>query len=129
MGISEVSSWRVLVVDDEQDSIDAVRLVLVASGATVFEAHDGAEGLEVFERERPNIVLSDLSMPGMDGWEMLKKIRASEGGAGSVVVIALTAHAMISDRERVLEAGFDGYMSKPITMFTLVENLAQFVNG
>lgn len=124
MALPDVADWRVLVIDDEADSVEVVGLVLTAAGATVWEAANGQEGLAVFKQERPTLVLTDLSMPDMDGWELLKAIRDNEDGR-RVPVIALTAHAMTGDRERVLEAGFDGYLSKPLKMFTLVEALLE----
>jgi CheY-like chemotaxis protein len=122
MALSDVADWRVLVIDDEADSVEVVSLVLTAAGATVWETANGREGLAVFKQEHPSLVLTDLSMPDMDGWELLKEIRNNEDGR-HVPIIALTAHAMTGDRERVLEAGFDGYLSKPLKMFTLVESL------
>lgn len=120
----DIGDWRVLIVDDEPDSIEVVRLVLTAAGATVYEAHNGKTALQVYYREHPTLVLADLSMPEMDGWEMLKAIQASEDGH-QPPIIALTAHAMVEDRERVLNAGFDGYMSKPLRMFTLLQDLTK----
>jgi CheY-like chemotaxis protein len=124
----DVSTWRVLLVDDEPDSNEIVKMVLSARGATVFEAADGQEGLEIFRHRRPNLVLTDISMPEVDGWELLQRIRVSGDGLERTPVIALTAHAMIGDRERVLEAGFDGYMSKPLSMLTLVDDLVECLN-
>jgi CheY-like chemotaxis protein len=121
----DVSTWRVLLVDDEPDSNEIVKMVLSARGATVFEAADGQEGLEIFRHRRPNLVLTDISMPEVDGWELLQQIRVSGDGLERTPVIALTAHAMVGDRERVLEAGFDGYMSKPLSMLTLVDDLVE----
>ncbi len=124
---NELTNWRVLVVDDEEDSIEVVAMVLHASGATVFGATDGKVGLSLFEQEHPTLILTDLSMPEMDGWELLKAIRASEDGQ-RVPVIALTAHAMVGDKERVMEAGFDGYLGKPLKMFTFLEELTKCLN-
>lgn len=122
MNPADLSTWRVLVVDDEPDSTEIVRLVLLAANATVFTANDGIEAFDVFKRESPSIVLTDLSMPERDGWQLLKDIRSSENGSHTPVV-ALTAHAMAGDKNRVLEAGFDGYLSKPLRMVTLLNDL------
>jgi CheY-like chemotaxis protein len=118
----KLDNWRVLVVDDEPDSIDVVTMVLSASGATVFTAANGQDGLEIFKQSQLTLILTDLSMPDMDGWELLKKIRQSENGH-TTPVIALTAHAMSGDKERVMAGGFDGYLSKPLKMFTLLDDL------
>jgi CheY-like chemotaxis protein len=120
MSSVDFSKARVLVVDDEPDSIDVVRMVLVANGATVFEARNGRAALEVMGKETLTMILSDLSMPFLDGWEMLKAMRADDK-TKNLPVIALTAHARVGDK--VLEAGFDGYMIKPLRMFTLIQDL------
>lgn len=128
MNYPDLSDWRVLVVDDEPDSIEIIRLVLDAAGATVHQAGDGTDAMTIFYREHPTLVLTDISMPTMDGFEMLNRIKASENGA-DVPVIALTAHAMMGDQERILNAGFTGYMSKPLAVFTFLDDLIACVNG
>lgn len=122
----DYSKWRVLIVDDEPDSIEVVRMVLVSAGATVFDAKNGRMALEVLGKEDLNIVLSDLSMPFMDGWEMLKAIRENEK-TRTLPVIALTAHARVGDK--VMEAGFNGYLIKPLRMFTFLQDLTQCLRG
>ncbi len=117
---------RILVVDDERDSIDIVKIVLSSVGAVVYQAEDGRAALDICLQERPEVVLADISMPVMDGWELLDAIRGADGGE-KVTVIALTAHAMSGDRERIIDAGFDGYMSKPLTMFTFLDDLSQLL--
>ncbi len=124
MNCPDLSEWRVLIVDDEPDSVEIIEIVLGAAGATVYQAADGKEAMNVFYRVHPTLVLTDISMPMMDGWEMLKRIKASENGA-NVPVVALTAHAMRGDRERVIEAGFAGYMSKPLAVFTFLDDLVE----
>lgn len=126
MANPEFYGRRILVVDDEPDSIEVVKLVLSAAGAIVTEAADGRSGLEKFLFSQPGLVLTDLSMPEMDGWELLAAIRKHENGR-KTPVIALTAHAMDGDKERVMGAGFDGYMDKPLTLFTLLKDLSAFV--
>jgi CheY-like chemotaxis protein len=122
----DYSTMRVLVIDDEPDTIEVVSMVLMAAGAQVYDAADGQEGYEVFLREKPDLVLSDLSMPGVDGWQLLQHIRATEGG-DHIPVIALTAHAMAGDKERVLAAGFNGYLSKPLKMVNFLSDLQQWL--
>jgi len=119
---ADPSTWRVLVVDDEPDSIDILQIVLLAVDATVYTATNGLEALDIFQQESPSIVLTDLSMLERDGWQLLKDIRRSENGVHTPV-IALTAHAMAGDKQRVMEAGFDGYLSKPLRMMTLLQDL------
>ena len=117
-----VKNWVVLVVDNEQDNISVVEKVLSFEGAKVYTALNGLEGLDVLEIVTPTFILLDLSMPVMDGWEMLAKVRANPVIA-HLPVIALTAHAMDGDRDRTLEAGFDGYIAKPFRINTLLNTI------
>ncbi len=117
------ANWTVLIVDDEPDNLSIPKEVLTFYGAQVYTAVDGVTGLKVLEDISPTFILSDLSMPNMDGWEMLKRIRANPRLA-NVPVIALTAHAMSGDQARAIEAGFDGYIAKPFwlpTFWTEIE--------
>jgi len=118
----KIDTWEVLVVDDEPDNLAVVTDVLEFYGMTVKAANNGEEGLETLQKFVPTIILLDLSMPKMDGWEMLKRVKA-EPALQTVPVVALTAHAMSEDKKRVLAAGFDGYLKKPIEVSTLIEDL------
>ena len=122
-----ISSWQVLVVDDEPDSLDVVRRVLSFHGATVHTATSGADGLAIARGIEPTFILLDLSMPEMDGWEMLYHLKEDLRTA-SIPVIAVTAHAMSGDRERALSAGFDYYLTKPISPFTFLEELIKLLS-
>jgi len=113
----EAANWTVLIVDDEPDNLSIPREVLTFNGAQVYTAADGIEGLEVLKTVTPTFILLDLSMPNMDGWEMLRQIRANPKTA-RIPVIALTAHAMSGDQEKVMTAGFDGYIAKPFWLPT-----------
>ncbi|HEX2905492.1 MAG TPA: response regulator [Phototrophicaceae bacterium] len=118
----EVASWTVLLVDDEPDNLFIAGKTLSFNGATVHTARNGVEGLALLGQITPSFILSDLSMPQMDGWEMLKQVRANPR-TRSVPVIALTAHAMAGDRVRGLDAGFNGYIIKPFRPSTLIAEL------
>ncbi|MBI5931766.1 MAG: response regulator [Chloroflexi bacterium] len=118
--------WVVLVVDDEPDNLEVVATVLSFFGMTVKRATDGVQGLELLETITPTLILLDLAMPHMDGWRMFQIIR-SMPHLQQVPVVALTAHAMIGDEERVLAAGFDGYLSKPVNLPTLVQDIEQAI--
>nr|MBN1229939.1 response regulator [Anaerolineae bacterium] len=122
-----LAGLRVLVVDDEPDSVEIVRLVLEHAGASVIQAGNGEQALAAFHEARPDLVLSDLSMPTMDGWEFLRIIR-EHNPAHHTLVVAMTAHAMAGDREKVMQAGFDGYLSKPLNLFTLEGYLLGLLN-
>jgi two-component system cell cycle response regulator DivK len=119
----DVKDWEILVVDDDPDNLDVIRRVLSFYGAQVHTAANGREGLEVLHRiESPTLILIDLSMPTVDGWEMLKAIR-QDPGLTSLPVIAVTAHAMSGDKDRALGAGFDGYVAKPFMLHTFMDEL------
>ena len=118
----EVAGWTVLIVDDEPDNVAVARKVLEYGGAEVHTASNGVEGLKALETLKPSFILLDLSMPEMDGWEMLNRLRADESKP-PVPVVALTAHAMAGDRERVMEAGFDGYIAKPFRLSTFMSEI------
>lgn len=119
---SDIKTWTVLVVDDEPDNLAVVEKVLTFHGARVLTAQDGRAGLDVLQRTRPTFILLDLSMATMDGWEMCKRIRENPVYS-TLPVIALTAHAMDGDKERVMSAGFDGYMSKPYRLMTFLSDI------
>jgi CheY-like chemotaxis protein len=115
-------NWDVLVIDDEPDSLDVARRILRFYGAEVTTASNGEEGWVAIKKKRPTLVISDISMPILDGWgviERLKKDRATM----DIPAIALTAHAMVGDRERALSAGFHNYLTKPLTPATFIKDL------
>jgi CheY-like chemotaxis protein len=104
---------KIAVVEDNPDSRLLARVILERD-YSVAEYETGKAALEGFGSERPDLILLDISLPGMDGLEVLKRIRA-DPALESIPVIALTAHAMATDREQFLAAGFDEYVAKPIT--------------
>lgn len=119
---------HIAVVEDNPDN----RLLVEAMLDDLYqltEYEDGASALDGLRRERPNLVLLDISLPGMDGVEVLREIR-DDGGLRNLPVIALTAHAMAGDRERFLDAGFDGYLTKPIVdEDALIGAIEELLNG
>ena len=122
MNIIDLSTWTVLAVDDEPDSLEVLAEVLAMHNATVHPVPSGDEALTRLQTLRPTLVVTDLSMPTMDGYQLLHKIRHIEG-MDRTPVIALTAHAMSGDKERILAAGFTGYVSKPLRIGTLVSEI------
>ncbi len=100
---------------------------LTRRGYEVITAVDGKEGLEAAARERPDLILMDMSLPVMDGWEATRQLKAS-AETGSIPVIALTAHAMSHDRRKALDAGCDDYDSKPINLKRLLEKIDSWLN-
>jgi len=118
----DLSEWNVLVVDDELDNIGVIELVLDYHNASVRTAESGAECLKLMEKEIPTLLLVDIQMPQMSGMELLTIIRKREAWR-HIPVIAVTAHAMMGDLERFTAAGFDGYIPKPISAMSLVDEL------
>ncbi|WP_176045365.1 ATP-binding protein [Burkholderia sp. BCC1644] len=110
---------RVLVVDDDATSRASLAAALETMGAQVSTAQSGHDALDAVERHLPSVVLSDLAMPDGDGFWLLDRIRHLPGGSGHLPVVAVTAHAGKADRHRVLAAGFDAYLCKPVDMPTL----------
>lgn len=114
--------WHVLVLDDMPDNLEIAKVMLEQQGATVYTATNGVEGLEVLQQIKPDFVLSDISMPIMDGWDFIAAIK-KDRGLSDIPVIALTANAMVGDRTRAMAAGFHNYMTKPLTFKTFVSDL------
>lgn len=102
----------VLLVEDNEDNLRIYSTILNFAGYRVIEAMDGEAGLESARRDKPDLILMDVSIPKIDGWEATKILKADPATA-SIPIIALTAHALVSDRERAEEVGFDGYIAKP----------------
>jgi two-component system cell cycle response regulator DivK len=126
--MAAVTDWDVVVVDDERDNIGVVELVLGFNGATVRSASSGAEGLRLLENAVPTFVLVDIQMPEMSGYQLLEKIRANTAWR-ELPLIALTAHARPDDQEEILSAGFTGYISKPITVLTFVDEIKSILGN
>jgi len=114
--------WDVVVIDDEEDSLMVAEIILREYGANLYTASDGAQGLDIVRQVRPRFVISDVSMPVMDGWGFIHALR-NDPELSYIPAIALTAHAMIGDRERAVEAGFHNYLSKPLTPETFIIDL------
>ena len=111
---------KILLVEDNEMNRDMLSRRLIRRGFEVIFAVDGKQGVDAARREKPDIILMDMSLPVMDGWEATRKLKA-DPQTRPVPIIALTAHAMKGDRERCLEAGMDGYVSKPVQARELQE--------
>lgn len=114
--------WNVVVIDDEEDSLEVAQIILSEYGALVYTAPNGAEGLRKVKQVRPKFVISDISMPVMDGWGFIYQLQR-DPNLKEIPAIALTAHAMTGDRERAIAAGFLHYLTKPLTVETFMDNL------
>lgn len=116
--------FRVLIVDDDPLSRELLRDCLEPLGVDILQARDGVEALHIMERVKPQLMLVDIQMPRMDGFELLRRVRADKATA-SVAVLAVSAFAMAGDAERALARGFDHYITKPVAM----SKLRQLVRG
>jgi two-component system cell cycle response regulator len=117
---------RVLIIEDNATNLELMRYLFAAFGHEPLAAADGESGIAKAASQKPDAIICDIQMPGLDGFDVLKRLRAVPGLA-RVPVIAVTALAMVGDRERVLEAGFDGYISKPIEPTTFVPQVEAFL--
>ena len=110
-----MSKGRILVVEDNMDNYELVRFILERAGYDVFLAVNGRDGVAAARLQKPDLILMDLTMPEMDGWLAAQKLKADDA-TKSIPLYALTAHTLPSERKRAIEAGCDGYVSKPIHM-------------
>jgi CheY-like chemotaxis protein len=117
---------KILLVEDQELNRDMLSRRLQKRGHEVSVAVDGAEGLEKALAEGPDLILMDMSLPVMDGWEATRRLEADDGTRG-IPVVALTAHAMSTDREKALEAGCDAYETKPVELPRLLETMDQLL--
>ena len=116
---------RILVAEDNAVNRELMREILEAFGCQVVEASDGQETLSKLDEAAPDIVLLDINMPGLNGFAVLKRIRENPRFSG-LPVLAVTAYAMKEDRDKVLQAGFNAYLAKPVDATLLVRELKRF---
>jgi two-component system, cell cycle response regulator DivK len=123
-----VAGEQILVVEDNDKSMKLFRDVLQAKGYRILEAITAGLGVVLATEHRPNLVLMDIQLPDMDGVEALRRLR-KEKLTASIPVVALTAQAMLGDRERFLAAGFDGYLAKPVDVIELIKMVEYHCDG
>ena len=119
-------SERVVIIDDQPTNLKLLAAVLAAEGFEVLTATDAASGLELIEQQRPDIVLTDIQLPDMDGLEMTRQLKRA-AATSEMIVIAVTAYAMATDERDALAAGCDGFITKPIDTRTLGSTIAGYV--
>jgi len=119
---------RILLIEDNEMNRDMLSRRLIRKGFEVVIAEDGQKGLDMTQSEKPDLVLMDMSLPVVDGWEATRRLKASEE-TKHIPIIALTAHAMAGDREKTLKAGCDDYDTKPIELPRLLEKINALLNG
>jgi CheY-like chemotaxis protein len=121
-----LKGWDIVVIDDEEDSLMVAQLILDEYGANTHTANNGQEGLALIRSAKPKFVISDLSMPVLDGWGLISKMQ-SDPALKDIPTIALTAHAMVGDRERAVAVGFHNYLTKPLTVETFIQDLVNLL--
>lgn len=117
---------KVLVIEDSKDNLLLVSYPLRQKGYEVISAETGEEGIELALKEHPLFIIMDINLPGIDGIETTKRIRALEID-GNVPIIAITSYAMRGDRERIMAAGCNGYFEKPVDPITIIDNIHEII--
>jgi two-component system cell cycle response regulator DivK len=115
---------KILYVEDNEDNVFMLKNRLARAGHTIVVATDGAQGVALALSEQPDMILMDLSLPVLDGWQATRQIKASPG-TRHIPVIALTAHAMAGDREKALSAGCDDFDTKPVELPRLLAKIKE----
>ncbi len=117
-----LNSWTILAIDDEPDSLEVVTRILRFHGASIVTGCNGQEGLELARKVHPHLIISDISMPVLDGWGLIYELKKDRTTL-NIPAIALTAHAMPGDRSRAISAGFHNYLTKPLTAKSFMSDL------
>ncbi len=118
----------ILIVEDEPKNLTLLRDLLHVSGYSTIEATDGKQGVELAQSKKPDLILMDVQMPEMDGLEATRILKA-DATTSNIPVLALTSYAMKGDKERILKAGCDGYLSKPFDIQELLKTVAEYLSG
>ena len=122
-----MSAGRILIVEDNMDTYELVRFILEKNGFETFLAMNGRDGVNAATKQRPDLIIMDLSMPEMDGWTAMRLIK-SDPAISSIPMIALTAHALPSDRKRAFDAGCDEYITKPMDLMDLLDTVKSWIH-
>jgi len=121
-----MSDKNVMVVEDNEKNRKLMRVILKAKGFNVIEATTGEEALGILKNQKPDIILMDIQLPGVDGLTLTKQIKA-DATSSSIPIIAVTAHAMKGDEQKILDAGCDGYISKPVNTQELPFTVERYI--
>jgi len=119
-------SKRILVIEDQEDNRQIVRDLVTASGYELIEATTGEEGLEVAARERPDLILMDIQLPGIDGYEVTRRIKANPK-LSKIPIIAVTSYALSGDDKKAFAAGCDSYVTKPYSPRLLLAKIREYL--
>ena len=124
--MSNDQSKTVLLVEDNEDNLVVYRTILEHVGYRVIEARDGEEGIARAREDGPDIILMDISIPKIDGWEATGRLKDDDATSG-IPIVALTAHALEEDRAKAMRAGCDGYLAKPVEPRRVVQEVEKFI--
>jgi two-component system, cell cycle response regulator DivK len=119
---------RILIVDDNAMNVDLVSFLLAADGMQVESAADAAQASARIAAQHPDLILMDIQMPGVDGLELTRRLKA-DAATREIPIVALTAYAMKGDEERMLAAGCDGYIAKPVEVASFTRRVRSFLSG
>jgi CheY-like chemotaxis protein len=122
-----MSKGRILIVEDNMDTYELVHFILEKNGFETFLAANGRDGVNAAVKQRPDLIIMDMSMPEMDGWTATSIIKKDEQ-TKAIPLLALTAHALPGDRQRAMDAGCDEYITKPMDLDELVEAIQYWIN-
>jgi two-component system, cell cycle response regulator DivK len=117
---------RILVIEDQEDNRQIVRDLVTASGYELIEATTGEEGIEAAARERPDLILMDIQLPGIDGYEVTRRIKANPQ-LSKIPIIAVTSYALSGDDKKAFAAGCDGYVTKPYSPRLLLAKIREYL--
>jgi two-component system, cell cycle response regulator DivK len=120
-------SKRILVIEDNEQNMYLTTFLLKSHGHQVLQAWDGRQGIDMAASSRPDLIVLDIQLPGMDGYQVARAIKGNPDLAG-IPIVAVTSYAMAGDRENILEAGSDGYIEKPINPETFLGQIEKFLN-
>jgi CheY-like chemotaxis protein len=121
-------SAKILIIEDNEQNMYLLTFLLNRHGHQVFQACDGRQGIELAQKENPDLVLLDIQLPQMDGYAVAREIKAIQMLAG-IPIVAVTSYAMVGDREKTIAAGCSGYIEKPINPDTFIEQISEFLPG
>ncbi len=123
-----MAKGRILIVEDDEDNRHLVAFLLKSGGFDVLEADDGREGLNKARQEHPDLLLLDMSIPEIDGWALARLLKSAPE-TQSICIVALTGHTLPGDRKKAIEAGCNGYISKPLDTNSFVDQVEAFLTG
>ena len=116
---------RILIVEDNIDNLELVRFLLEKAGYRIYAAFNGLQGLDMAREVHPDLILLDLTLPGIDGWHVAKTLKA-DPATETIIVVALTAHALPGDRRKAIGSGCDGYLSKQLDIANFISDIEQY---